>query len=119
MANILITDDAMFMRTMLKSILTSAGHNIIAEASNGKEAVELYAKYKPDLVTMDITMPELDGIGALKEIMKSDPQANVIMVTAMGQQVMVVEAVKAGAKDFIVKPFNSDKVLESVNKLIK
>lgn len=119
MANILITDDAMFMRTMLKSILTGAGHNIIAEASNGKEAVELYAKYKPDLVTMDITMPELDGIGALKEIMKSDPQANVIMVTAMGQQVMVVEAVKAGAKDFIVKPFNSDKVLESVNKLIK
>ena len=119
MANILITDDAMFMRTMLKSILTSAGHNIVAEASNGKEAVELYAKYKPDLVTMDITMPELDGLGALREIMKSDPQANVIMVTAMGQQVMVVEAVKAGAKDFIVKPFNSDKVLDSVNKLIK
>lgn len=115
---VLITDDALFMRVTLKNILTKEGYEIAGEAANGKESVDLYQQTKPDLVTMDITMPEMDGITAVKEIKKLDPNANVIMCTAMGQKNMVMEAVAAGAKDFIVKPFQPEKVIEAVQKLI-
>lgn len=114
---ILITDDALFMRVTLKKILTENGFEVVGEAQNGAEAVALYQSLKPDVVTMDITMPEMDGITALKEIKKVDAGANVIMCTAMGQKNMVVEAIQAGAKDFIVKPFQPDRVLEAVNKV--
>ena len=115
---VLITDDALFMRVTLKNILTKGGYEVVGEASNGRESVELYGQMKPDLVTMDITMPEMDGITAVKEIKKLDPNANVIMCTAMGQKNMVMEAVSAGAKDFIVKPFQPDKVIEAIEKII-
>ena len=115
---ILIVDDAAFMRMMLKNILTSNGFEIVGEAENGVQAVEKYKELKPDLVTMDITMPEMDGIAAVKEIMKIDPNARIVMVSAMGQQVMVIEAIQAGAKDFVVKPFQPDRVLEAINKAL-
>jgi two-component system chemotaxis response regulator CheY len=115
---ILITDDALFMRVTLKNILTQNGYDVVGEAQNGVEAVKLYQELKPDLVTMDITMPEMDGIAALKEIRGSDPEAKVVMCTAMGQKNMVVEAIQAGAKDFIVKPFQPERVLEAVGKLL-
>ncbi len=115
---ILIVDDAAFMRMMLKNILTSNGFEIVGEAENGAQAVEKYKELKPDLVTMDITMPEMDGIAAVKEIMKIDPNARIVMVSAMGQQVMVIEAIQAGAKDFVVKPFQPDRVLEAINKAL-
>lgn len=115
---ILITDDALFMRVTLKNILTQNGYEVVGEAQNGAEAVKLYAELKPDLVTMDITMPEMDGLQALKVIKSSDPTAKVVMCTAMGQKQMVVEAIQAGAKDFIVKPFQPDRVLEAVGKLL-
>jgi two-component system, chemotaxis family, chemotaxis protein CheY len=114
---ILITDDALFMRVTLKKILTEGGYDVVGEAQNGAEAVQKYAELKPDVVTMDITMPEMDGIQALKEIRKIDPNAKVVMCTAMGQKNMVVEAVQSGAKDFIVKPFQADRVLEALSKL--
>jgi len=115
---ILITDDALFMRVTLKNILTQNGYEVVGEATNGAESVELYKQLKPDLVTMDITMPEMDGIAALKQIKAADPSANVVMCTAMGQKNMVVEAIQAGAKDFIVKPFQAERVLEAVSKLL-
>lgn len=115
---ILITDDALFMRVTLKNILTKNGYEVVGEAANGRESVALYEQTRPDLVTMDITMPEMDGISAVKEIKKIDPAAKVIMCTAMGQKNMVMDAVAAGAKDFIVKPFHPDKVIEAVQKLI-
>lgn len=115
---ILITDDALFMRVTLKNILTQNGYEVCGEAANGEESVKLYQELKPDLVTMDITMPEMDGITALKEIKKIDPQANVVMCTAMGQKNMVVEAIQSGAKDFIVKPFQPERVLEAIKKLV-
>lgn len=114
---ILITDDALFMRVTLKNILTQNGFEVVGEASNGVEAVELYKQLKPDAVTMDITMPEMDGIAALKAIKQIDPAAKVVMCTAMGQKNMVVEAVQAGAKDFIVKPFQPERVLEAMSKV--
>ena len=113
---ILITDDALFMRVTLKNILTQNGYEICGEAANGKESLEKYKELKPDLVTMDITMPEMDGITALKEIKAFDANAKIIMCTAMGQKNMVIEAVQAGAKDFIVKPFEPDRVIEAVEK---
>ena len=116
--NILICDDAAFMRMMIKDILTKNGYNIAGEAENGQKAVEKYAELKPDLVLMDITMPEMDGIGALKRIKAADPSASVIMCSAMGQQAMVIEAIQAGAKDFIVKPFQAERVLEAVKKVV-
>ena len=116
--NILICDDAAFMRMMIKDILTKNGYNVAGEAENGARAVEQYSALKPDLVLMDITMPEMDGIQALKEIKKIDPNAKVIMCSAMGQQAMVVESIQAGAKDFIVKPFQEDRVLEAVKKVV-
>ena len=116
--NILICDDAAFMRMMIKDILTKNGYNVAGEAENGAKAVEKYAEVKPDLVLMDITMPEMDGIQALKKIKASDPSAMVIMCSAMGQQAMVIEAIQAGAKDFIVKPFQAERVLEAVKKVV-
>ena len=116
--NILICDDAAFMRMMIKDILTKNGYNIAGEAENGAKAVEKYNETKPDLVLMDITMPEMDGIQALKKIKEIDAGANVIMCSAMGQQAMVIEAIQNGAKDFIVKPFQADRVLEAVKKVI-
>jgi len=119
MANrILIVDDAAFMRMMIKDILTKNGYEVVGEANDGAQAVEKYKELKPDLVTMDITMPELDGIAALKEIKKLDPQAKVIMCSAMGQQAMVIDAIQAGAKDFIVKPFQADRVIEAIKKTL-
>jgi two-component system chemotaxis response regulator CheY len=115
---ILITDDALFMRVTLKNILTSNGFEIAGEACNGQEAVEKYEMVHPDLVLMDITMPIMDGITATRTIKAAHPDAKVVMCTAMGQKNMVIEAIQAGAKDFIVKPFQPDRVLESINKLI-
>ena len=115
---VLICDDAAFMRMMIKDILSKNGYEIAAEAENGVKACEKYAELRPDLVLMDITMPELDGIGALKKIKGADPNAMVIMCSAMGQQAMVIEAIQSGAKDFIVKPFQADRVLEAVKKVI-
>ena len=116
--NILICDDAAFMRMMIKDILTKNGYEIAGEAENGVRAVEKYNELKPDLVLMDITMPEKDGIQALKEIKSADPGAAVIMCSAMGQQAMVIEAIQSGAKDFIVKPFQAERVLEAVKKVV-
>ena len=116
--NILICDDAAFIRMMIKDILTKNGYNIAGEAENGAKAVEKYAELKPDLVLMDITMPEMDGIEALKKIKASDPGASVIMCSAMGQQAMVIESIQSGAKDFIVKPFQADRVIEAVQKVV-
>ena len=116
--NILICDDAAFMRMMIKDILTKNGYNVAGEAENGAKAVEKYSDVKPDLVLMDITMPEMDGIQALKKIKELDPAASVIMCSAMGQQAMVIESFQSGAKDFIVKPFQADRVIEAVKKVV-
>ena len=116
--NILICDDAAFMRMMIKDILSKNGYNVVGEAENGARAVEKYNELKPDLVLMDITMPEMDGIEALKKIKANDASATVIMCSAMGQQAMVIESIQAGAKDFIVKPFQADRVLEAVKKVV-
>ena len=116
--NILICDDAAFMRMMIKDILTKNGYTIVGEAENGQKAVEKYNETKPDLVMMDITMPDMDGIQALKKIKATDPNAAIIMCSAMGQQAMVIESIQSGAKDFIVKPFQPDRVLEAVKKAI-
>jgi two-component system chemotaxis response regulator CheY len=118
MARVLVTDDAAFMRMMLSDILKKAGHEIIGEAANGIEAVDKYQKLQPDLVTLDITMPEMDGIEALQRIKAIAPDAKVIMCSAMGQQAMVVKAIQSGAKDFIVKPFQSDRVIESIQRAL-
>ena len=106
------------MRMMIKDILTKNGYNIAGEAENGAKAVEKYAELKPDLVLMDITMPEMDGIEALKKIKAADANASVIMCSAMGQQAMVIESIQSGAKDFIVKPFQADRVIEAVQKVV-
>lgn len=115
---ILIVDDAAFMRMMIKDILTKNGFEVVGEAADGIQAVEKYNELQPDLVTMDITMPEMDGIAALKEIKGTDPSAVVIMCSAMGQQAMVIDAIQAGAKDFIVKPFQADRVIEAIQKAL-
>lgn len=115
---VLIVDDAAFMRMMIKNILSKAGYEIVGEAENGAQAVAKFKDLKPELTTMDITMPEMDGISAVKEIMKMDPSAKVIMCSAMGQQAMVIDAIQAGAKDFIVKPFQPNRVLEAVQKVV-
>jgi len=118
MTRVLIVDDAAFMRMMIKDILEKNGFEVIGEASNGIKAVEMYKKDKPDIVTMDITMPDMDGIQAVKAIKEFDPTAKVIMCSAMGQQSMVMDAIRAGARDFIVKPFQADRVLEAIKKAI-
>lgn len=117
MANILIVDDAIFMRKRCGTLLIKNGHTVV-EAANGREAVELYQQVQPRAVLMDITMPEMDGIEALKAIRAIDPSARIAMVTAIGQQSVVMEAIKAGARDFIVKPFDVDRVLEAVERLV-
>lgn len=113
---VLIVDDAAFMRMMIKDILTKNGYSVVGEAENGAMAFEKYKDLKPDLVTMDITMPEVDGISAVKEIKSFDAAARIIMCSAMGQQAMVIDAIQAGAIDFIVKPFQPERVLEAVGK---
>ncbi len=118
MPSVLIADDAAFMRMMIKNILTDAGYEIVGEAENGAVAVSKYRELKPDLTTMDITMPEMDGLAALKEIRGQDPEARVVMCSAMGQQSMVIESIQAGARDFIVKPFQPDRVLEAIQKAL-
>ncbi|MFC5401947.1 response regulator [Cohnella soli] len=119
MANrILIVDDAAFMRMMIRDILTKNGYEVVGEAQDGSQAIEKYKDLQPDLITMDITMPEMDGITALKEIRKLDSNAKVIMCSAMGQQAMVIDAIQAGAKDFIVKPFQADRVIEAIKKTL-
>lgn len=114
MARIMIVDDAAFVRLTLKNILEKDGHVVVGEAENGLEALDKYMECKPDLVTLDITMPEANGIDALKAIKKYDPDAKCVMCSAMGQQAMVVEAMQNGARDFIVKPFQPNRVLESI-----
>jgi two-component system chemotaxis response regulator CheY len=119
MANrILIVDDAAFMRMMIRDILSKNGYEVCGEANDGVQAIEKFKELKPDLITMDITMPEMDGIHALKEIKKLEPNAKVIMCSAMGQQAMVIDAIQAGAKDFIVKPFQADRVIEAIKKTL-
>ena len=115
---ILICDDATFMRMMIKDILTKNGYEVAGEAENGLVAIEKYNELKPDLVLMDITMPEMDGITALKKIVESDSEAKIIMCSAMGQQSMVIDSIQAGAKDFIVKPFQAERVVEAVKKVV-
>ncbi|WP_223700085.1 response regulator [Sutcliffiella deserti] len=118
MANVLVVDDAKFMRLTIRNILTKANHAVVGEAENGKEAVSLYRDFQPDLVTMDITMPEMNGIEAVREILEQFPKAKIIMCSAMGQQRLIVEAIEAGAKDFIVKPFDESRVLEAVKRVL-
>ena len=121
MARVLVVDDALFMRKMLSDILKKEGFEVVGEADNGKDAIEKYKEIKPDLVTMDIVMPrmeEVDGIAAVREIVKADPQAKIIMVSAMGQHALVVEAIQAGAKDFIVKPFQPSRVVEAIRRVL-
>ena len=115
---VLVCDDAIFMRTMITDILTQAGYEVVGEAESGAQAVEKYRQLKPDLVTMDIVMPEMGGIEAVREICKDNPQAKILMCSAMGQQALVVEAIQAGAKDFVVKPFQPSRVLEAVQRLL-
>ena len=115
---VLVCDDAIFMRTMISDILSQAGFEIVGEAESGLQAVEKYKALKPDLVTMDIVMPDMGGIEAVREICKGDPEAKILMCSAMGQQALVVEAIQAGAKDFVVKPFQPSRVLEAVQRVL-
>lgn len=118
MAKILLVDDAAFMRMMLKNTMTQAGYTDLIEAEDGVKAVEAYTAEKPDLVFMDITMPNKDGLETLKEIKAMDPGATVVMCSAMGQETMVMDSIKSGAKDFIVKPFKPERVLSTVKKIL-
>ncbi|MGL4798669.1 MAG: response regulator [Cellulosilyticaceae bacterium] len=115
---VLVVDDAAFMRMMIKDILSKNGYEIAGEAENGLKAIEKYKELSPDLVLMDITMPEMDGIQAVKNIKAIDPAAKIVMCSAMGQQAMVIESIQAGARDFIVKPFQAERVLEAVRKVV-
>ncbi|MCL2373089.1 MAG: response regulator [Defluviitaleaceae bacterium] len=115
---ILLVDDAAFMRMMMKDILTRNGYTVIGEAANGVEAVQKYNELKPNLCILDITMPEMDGIQAAREIKAADSDAIIIMCSAMGQQAMVIESIQAGARDFIVKPFQPERIIEAVKKVI-
>ena len=118
MARILVVDDAAFMQKMVTDTLTMGGHEVVGEASNGVEAVERFTALKPDLTTLDITMPEKDGLAALEEIVMRDPAARVIMCSALGQESKVLESIRLGAKDFVVKPFQADRALEAVAKAL-
>ena len=115
---VLVVDDAAFMRMMIKDILRKGGYEVVGEAEDGAKAIEKYRELHPDLVTMDITMADMDGITAVKEIRKMDPNAMIVMCSAMGQQAMVIDAIQAGAKDFVVKPFQPERVLEAVRKVL-
>ena len=118
MAKILLVDDAAFTRMMLKNTLTQAGYTDLVEAEDGAKAVEIYSAEKPDLVFMDITMPNKDGLETLKEIKAMDPKATIVMCSAMGQETMVMDSIKSGAKDFIVKPFKPERILSTVKKIL-
>jgi two-component system chemotaxis response regulator CheY len=118
MARVLVVDDAAFMRKMVGDALSKGGHEVVGEASNGVEAVAQFQALRPDLTTLDITMPEKDGIAALKDIIAFDPGAKVVMCSALGQESKVLESIKAGAKDFVVKPFQPERVLEAVGKAL-
>ena len=118
MARVLVVDDAAFMRKMVSDALAGGGHEIVGEASNGVEALDRFQELRPDVTTLDITMPEKDGLAALKDILAFDPAARVIMCSALGQEAKVLEAIKGGAKDFVVKPFQSDRVLDAVAKAL-
>jgi two-component system chemotaxis response regulator CheY len=118
MARVLVVDDALFMRKVVSDALNKGGHEVIGEAANGHEAVEQFQSLKPEVMTLDITMPEKDGLSALKEIIAMDPQARVVMCSALGQESKVLEAIKAGAKDFVVKPFQPDRVLSAIEKAV-
>jgi two-component system chemotaxis response regulator CheY len=115
---VLVCDDAIFMRTMISDILSQAGYEVVGEAETGIQAVDKYKELKPDLVTMDIVMPDMGGIDAVREIVAHDPDACILMCSAMGQQALVVEAIQAGAKDFVVKPFQPSRVLEAVQRVL-
>jgi len=117
-STVLVCDDAVFMRTLVSDILSQAGFTVVGEAENGKQAVEKYQQLKPDLVTMDIIMPEMGGIEAVKKITQMDPAARILMCSAMGQQALVQEALQAGARDFVVKPFQPSRVLEAVQRVL-
>jgi len=118
MPTVLIVDDALFMRVAVGNMFKEWGFEIVGEASNGREAVELYNQHKPDLVTMDITMPIMSGLDAVKEIIPENPDANIIMMTALGQQRIIVEAIEAGAKDFITKPFEKNQLKTVVDNIL-
>ena len=115
---VLVCDDAVFMRTLLSDILSQSGFEVIGEAETGVQAIERYKQLRPDLVTMDIVMPDMGGIDAVREITKFDANARILMCSAMGQQALVVEAIQAGAKDFVVKPFQPSRVLEAVQRVL-
>ena len=115
---VLVCDDAIFMRTMISDILSGAGYEVVGEAETGLQAIERYRELNPDLVTMDIVMPDMGVIDAVREIVKQDPNAKILMCSAMGQQALVVEAIQAGAKDFVVKPFQPSRVLEAVQRVL-
>lgn len=119
MARVLIVDDARFMRLVLRRILTQAGHEIVGEAKDGVEAVEMYAEKRPDVMTLDIVMPRQNGIEAVREIMQFDPHAKIIMVTALGQEAFVLDAIKAGAREFIIKPFRNEEIVKAVLKTVQ
>jgi two-component system chemotaxis response regulator CheY len=118
MARVLVVDDAAFMRKMVTDALVKGGHDVVGEAGNGVEAIDRYLQLRPDLTTLDITMPEKDGLTALREIISLDPDAKVIMCSALGQESKVLESIKLGAKDFVVKPFQTDRVLDAVSKAL-
>ncbi|NMB11049.1 MAG: response regulator [Firmicutes bacterium] len=114
---VLVTDDTAFMRMSLRNVLEKNGFEVVGEAADGEESVNLYAELRPDVVTMDITMPNMDGITAIKKILEIDPNAKVIVCSAMGQKPMVIEALNAGAKDFLVKPFQPERIIEALQKV--
>ncbi len=118
MARILICDDARFMRLMLSRIISKMGHEVVGEASNGEEAVKLYQTLRPDIITLDVVMPKMDGLNALRRILALDPEAKVLMVTAIGNQTMVLNAMRLGAREYVVKPFRIGEVVRAVNKLL-
>ena len=118
MAKVLVVDDALFMRKVVSDTLTAGGHEVVGEATNGVEAVAQYESLRPELTTLDITMPEKDGLEALGEIMSRDPKARVLMCSALGQESKVLSSIKLGAKDFVVKPFQADVLLEAVTKAL-
>jgi two-component system, chemotaxis family, chemotaxis protein CheY len=118
MARVLVVDDAAFMRKMVSDALSGGGHEIVGEAANGSEAVQRFQELRPDVMTLDITMPEKDGLTALREIIAVDPGAKVVMCSALGQESKVLESIKLGAKDFVVKPFQADRVLSAIEKAL-
>ncbi|WP_297491490.1 response regulator [Thermococcus sp.] len=118
MASVLIVDDVLFARIILRKLLSEAGYDVVGEASNGREAVEKYLSLRPDVVIMDIIMPDMDGIKALKEILEIDPKAKVIMVTSVDHEKRVIECIEAGAKGYIVKPFESSQVINEIERVL-